>query len=363
MTSLLLPLNQSQIDQFQACLLAWFDKHGRHDLPWQENKTPYRVWISEIMLQQTQVKTVIPYYQKFMTSFPTLSELANATQDEVLSHWSGLGYYSRARNLHKTAMIAQNEFNGDLPDNLDDMMSLPGIGRSTAGAILAISRRMRTPIQDGNVRRVLSRLFTIEGDLTKANNQKQLWELADTLTPEKRVDDYTQAIMDLGATLCTRTNPDCSKCPFIKSCNAYLQDRVTEFPNKKPKKSTPLKTEYFLFWYDSDQLLMEKRPQTGIWGGLWAPPSYVSKEEVLNRLNGTKSTFRAPYRHVFSHYKLDIVPVVVHSPKPTAVADSNSRWLPADDWLKAGLPTPIKKIIDSMGTSPNTGPDIGITND
>ncbi|NNJ72864.1 MAG: A/G-specific adenine glycosylase, partial [Enterobacterales bacterium] len=190
-----LPLNKSQIAHFQTHLLTWFDVHGRHNLPWQIDKTPYRVWVSEIMLQQTQVTTVIPYFERFMTSFPTLTDLAIAEQDEVLSHWSGLGYYARARNMHKAAQIILKDYAGELPQSHDEMVSLPGIGRSTAGAILAISSNQNTPIQDGNVRRVLSRLFAIEGDLTKADKQKQLWQIATELTPAERVADYTQAIM------------------------------------------------------------------------------------------------------------------------------------------------------------------------
>ena len=349
-----LPLTRAQINHFQNELLIWFDEHGRHDLPWQQNKSPYRVWISEIMLQQTQVTTVIPYYEKFMASFPTLIDLAQASQDEVLSHWSGLGYYARARNMHKAAQLTVTDFAGDLPDNLDEMMSLPGIGRSTAGAILAISSNQNTPIQDGNVRRVLSRLFAIEGDLSKAEKQKQLWEIATDLTPIERVADYTQAIMDLGATLCTRTKVGCDRCPFTTSCQAYLQNKVVELPNKKAKKQIPVKQEYFLFWFDGEELLMQQRPQSGIWGGLWCPPAFETKDELTNylrQLNAVEPELdiaSEPYRHVFSHYKLDIVPVYVKSSKPNIISESNHQWLTITDWLKAGLPTPIKQLLQGM---------------
>jgi A/G-specific adenine glycosylase len=307
------------------------------------------------MLQQTQVKTVIPYYQQFMASFPELTDLANAEQDEVLSHWSGLGYYSRARNLHKAAIMANELFHGDLPDNLEDMMSLPGIGRSTAGAILAISRKQQTPIQDGNVRRVLSRLFAIEGDLSKADKQKLLWALATDVTPSKRVDDYTQAIMDLGATLCTRNKPGCDICPFNTQCQAVMQNRVAELPNKKVKKQTPLKSQYFLFWFDNDDLMMEQRPQTGIWGGLWCPPTFASelalKEYLVKRNIQAEFDTLSPYRHVFSHFKLDMIPVFLKSNRLPEVAESKQRWQSTDDWLKAGLPAPIKELIKKLTDS------------
>ena len=351
------PLTPKSILNFQQTLLSWFDEHGRHDLPWQENKTPYRVWVSEIMLQQTQVKTVIPYYLKFMNSFPTLQDLAEADQDDVLSHWSGLGYYSRARNLHKAAQIAHEQFDSDLPDNLEDMMSLPGIGRSTAGAILAISRKQQTPIQDGNVRRVLSRLFAIEGDLSKADKQSELWDLASQLTPVDRVDHYTQAIMDLGATLCTRTKYQCSRCPFIGNCNAYASDRVHELPEKKKKKQMPIKQQFFLFWFDGDELLMSKRPSTGIWGGLWVPPAFDTLEELdnflPNELEQTPLSELSAHRHVFSHYKLDMIPVLLTSSKPRMIAESNDQWLSVSDWLKAGIPAPIKQLINQLDKSEN----------
>ena len=346
------PLTPRAVLDFQQTLLNWFDEHGRHDLPWQENKTPYRVWISEIMLQQTQVKTVIPYYMKFMSSFPTLQDSAQAAQDDVLSHWSGLGYYSRARNLHKAAQIAHQQFDNDLPDNLEDMMSLPGIGRSTAGAILAISRQQQTPIQDGNVRRVLSRLFAIKGDLTKADKQQLLWQIATELTPVERVDHYTQAIMDLGATVCTRTKYQCNACPFTASCTAFNTDRVHELPAKKQKKQAPLKQQYFLLWFDDEELLMAKRPSSGIWGGLWVPPAFGSIEELTDAIqkHGQEPQFQTleTVRHVFSHYKLDMIPVLLNSPKPKMIEESSEQWQPIQIWLKAGIPAPIKQIIKQL---------------
>ena len=346
------PLTTKAIHDLQQRLLDWFDSDGRHDLPWQEDKTPYRVWVSEIMLQQTQVKTVIPYYLKFMTSFPTLKDLANAEQDEVLSHWSGLGYYSRARNLHKAAQIAHKEFNDNLPDNLEDMMSLPGIGRSTAGAILAISRKQRTPIQDGNVRRVLSRLFAIDGDLAKADKQTLLWDIATELTPADRVDQYTQAIMDLGATVCTRSKFQCDLCPLMSLCNAYATERVALYPEKKRKKSSPVKQQYFLFWFDDHELQMTKRPSTGIWGGLWVPAVFDSLDALQQSLVDIdwQSTLQVldPYRHVFSHFKLDMIPVVVKHSKPNIIAESAEQWQTIEHWLKAGIPAPIKQIIQQL---------------
>lgn len=357
MTQFSLPLSQHQIQSFQNTLLTWFDSHGRHDLPWQENKTPYRVWVSEIMLQQTQVKTVIPYYTRFMESYPYLSDLANADQDEVLSHWSGLGYYSRARNLHKAAKIAYQMHDGDLPHSLDEMMQLPGIGRSTAGAILAISRKQPTPIQDGNVRRVLSRLFALEGDLSKAGKQKMLWQIATDLTPVERVGDYTQAIMDLGATLCTRTKAGCQNCPFNANCQAHQQGRVADLPNKKPKKQTPLRQKYFLFWFDDDDLLLEQRPSSGIWGGLWVAPSFDTEQALNNYL--IKRDIAAAteqldtHRHVFSHYKLDMIPILMRAKKAHHIAENNQRWQTTQEWLKAGLPAPIKQLLEEIAKRVN----------
>ena len=225
---------------FAKQLLQWFDKHGRHDLPWQADRTAYRVWISEIMLQQTQVSTVIPYFERFMDRFATIQELAAAQTDQVLHLWTGLGYYARARNLHKAAQVIVETNDSSFPDTVEGLMELDGIGQSTAGAIAAISMGVRAPILDGNVKRVLARYHCISGWSEQSSVKKQLWEIAESLTPHERVDDYTQAIMDLGATVCTRSKPSCKDCPFQLDCGAHRQDRVTEFPGKKVKKTLSL---------------------------------------------------------------------------------------------------------------------------
>ena len=224
---------------FSKKLLTWWDKSGRKDLPWQKNINPYRVWVSEIMLQQTQVTTVIPYFEKFMTKFPNVQSLAMANVDQVLHLWTGLGYYARARNLHKTAIIICEQYSARFPCDIDTMQSLPGIGRSTAAAILSIANGAHHAILDGNVKRVLTRLHTVDGWPGENKVMQQLWQLAEQYTPKKRVADYTQAIMDLGATLCTRSKPTCEQCPAQNQCLSFLQSRQTEFPNKKPKKQSP----------------------------------------------------------------------------------------------------------------------------
>jgi len=258
--------NREFMSDFAEQLLIWFDQHGRHDLPWQQAVTPYRVWVSEIMLQQTQVKTVIPYYERFMDRFPNVEALAAASQESVLAHWSGLGYYARGRNLHKSAVMIVECFGGNFPTQWEDVLALPGVGRSTAGAILSIALAQRYPILDGNVKRVLSRYFALEGWTGERKNEQFLWQQADSLTPEKRFDDYTQAIMDLGATVCTRSKPSCMSCPVRDGCVAYQQDCVASFPFPKPKKDKPVKQAYFLVLENTQgQVWLQQRPQKGIW--------------------------------------------------------------------------------------------------
>lgn len=252
-------------------VLNWFESHGRKNLPWQKNITPYRVWLSEIMLQQTQVTTVIPYFERFIKQFPTLKKLALANEDTVLHLWTGLGYYSRARNLLKTAKIIQKEFQSKFPTDLTTLQQLPGIGRSTAGAILALSMHQQATILDGNVKRVLSRVFA----LNAWQHEKKLWAIAEALTPKKNIAAYTQAMMDLGAMICTRTKPKCTICPLQKQCIAYRHEQQTEFPGKKPKKTLPIRQIQLLLLYDNQgKILLEKRPAKGIWGGLWSLPEY-----------------------------------------------------------------------------------------
>ena len=260
---------------FAAYLIAWHEHHGRHDLPWQQRRTAYRVWVSEIMLQQTQVATVIPYYERFMLRFPDVGTLAAAPVDEVLHLWSGLGYYARARNLHRAAVCITQEHAGCFPRDFDAVARLPGIGRSTAGAILALSLGERFPILDGNVRRVLSRHFGVEGSPSDRAIQQKLWELSDDCTPTKHVDTYTQAVMDLGATVCVRRNPSCAACPVAATCVAHRSGRQHELPAPKPARTRRLRQVFMLAAVREDGgVLLERRPESGIWGGLWCLPEF-----------------------------------------------------------------------------------------
>ena len=265
---------------FSTRVLAWFDENGRKDLPWQHDISPYRVWISEIMLQQTQVATVIPYYESFMQRFPDVLALADASEDEVMHLWSGLGYYSRARNLHKSAKMVAHELGGVFPQTLDGMIALPGIGRSTAGAILSIASGQQTAILDGNVKRVLARFQAVEGWPGKTPVLNELWEYAEAYTPMARVADYTQAMMDLGATVCTRSRPQCGDCPLVADCEGHASGEPTRYPGKKPKKVLPVKQTCMVVLEHQGQILLEKRPPTGIWPGLWSLPEVADTDAV-----------------------------------------------------------------------------------
>lgn len=339
---------------FATALLNWFDAHGRHDLPWQQNKTPYRVWVSEIMLQQTQVTTVISYYERFMTSFPTVQDLAAATQDEVLAHWSGLGYYARGRNLHKTAQIVVQELGGEFPTDLEGMVALPGIGRSTAGAILSIACGERHPILDGNVKRVLCRFDAVESWSGEKKTEAKLWERAEELTPQDRFADYTQAIMDLGATLCSRSKPTCLLCPVQEDCAALAQQRVADFPFSKPKKAKPTKqTVVLLLQNAAGDIWLQQRPQKGIWGGLWSLPE-VALSECENLVKSKVETLPhqetnliewMPFKHTFSHYHLMIHPIGLSSVKRVTL---EGRWCALSEAFELGLPAPIRKVIEQL---------------
>ncbi len=303
--------------EFSARLLQWFDEFGRKDLPWQHPRAPYRVWISEIMLQQTQVATVLGYFERFMQHFPSARDLAAAPQDDVLHLWTGLGYYARARNLHKAAKALVDRHGGELPDDLEALNALPGIGRSTAGAILAQGFNQRGVILDGNVKRVLTRHAAVEGFPGKTAVERRLWDLADQRTPSERVADYTQAIMDLGATLCVRRNPNCGACPLSQDCKALAANRVADFPYPAPKKLKPARrARMYVVRGPEGDVLLEQRPQEGIWGGLWNPPERPADYADTDFLQEYGLTDYAllegqPFRHTFSHYHLDITPVFV----------------------------------------------------
>lgn len=353
-------------EEFSQRLLAWFDEYGRHDLPWQEDKTPYRVWVSEIMLQQTQVKTVIPYYQKFMQRFPAIEDLAQADQDEVLTYWAGLGYYARGRNLHKAAQKIVEDYHGQFPEEFDEIVALPGIGRSTAGAILSIAHQKRFAILDGNVKRVLARFDAIESWPGERQTEKALWERAETLTPVERFGDYTQAIMDLGATLCSRSKPGCERCPVRQACRAFTQNRVAEFPFKKPKKDKPVRSTYLLILRNAQgKIWLEKRPPKGIWGGLWSFPELETwqacQQKMETQFSQASSLLKwQSFRHSFSHYHLDITPVFSES-KALEVRDSlvdysagkagtTGQWIDFRLLLQNeyGLPAPVQKLIETL---------------
>lgn len=343
---------------FSEKILAWFDQHGRKNLPWQLNKSPYTVWVSEIMLQQTQVKTVIPYYLAFMQRFPDVLSLANASQDEVLHHWTGLGYYARARNLQKAAQIIRDEHNGVFPEQLEQLIALPGMGRSTAGAVLALACDQHQSILDGNVKRVLARYFAVDGWTGNKKIETELWQYAEQLTPKRRTADYTQAMMDMGATLCTRSKPKCDTCPLSTDCLAFVQGRQTELPHRKPKKDIPVKATVMLIPMWQKQLLIYKRPPSGLWGGLWGFYEVDSTEQIEQKatmlgFNDIQPQPLNPFRHTFSHFHLDIQPVILHLKKqPTGqVMEDTQIWFDLTHPQNLGLAAPTKKLFSIIATS------------
>lgn len=348
---------------FSEQLLNWFDLHGRKDLPWQQDRSPYRVWVSEIMLQQTQVSSVIEYYQRFMQSFPTIESLAEASEDSVLEHWAGLGYYARARNLHKTAKIVVTELKGQFPDKQEDIVKLPGIGRSTAGAILSIAFKQSACILDGNVKRVLCRFHGIKAWPGEKKTENQLWELAEQHTPTKRNDDYTQAIMDLGATCCTRSKPKCEHCPFIKSCVAFKQNLQTQLPKSKPKKAIPQRETWIALIEHQGKILLEKRPPTGIWGSLYSLPEFNAELSHPEAQTAIESKFKIKLnldemhdsiQHTFSHFKLEMKPLKLSLLDPNNFTrnqieeDSPFHWYEKSQLHTIGLPAPIAKYLKSL---------------
>lgn len=330
-------------------LLTWYAKHGRHNLPWQNTQDAYRIWLSEIMLQQTQVATVIPYYQRFLDSFPTVIELANAELDEVLHLWTGLGYYARARNLHRASQRVRDEFAGEFPKTFEQMLSLPGIGRSTAGAILAFAENQRHAILDGNVKRVLARFYEVEGWYGKKAVETKLWELAEANTPSKNVANYTQAIMDLGATLCTRSKPQCASCPLEDDCGAFANSRTQELPHGKPKTQKPVKSTVMLLIKNSDgAVLLRQNPPSGIWGSLWCPPQIA---QVAEKVQLAPYTLRArrqltAFRHTFSHYHLDITPLECEIESIDGIAEISEVWYKSGAGQTLGLAAPVKKLLE-----------------
>lgn len=336
-------------------LLPWFNRHGRKDLPWQHPRAPYRVWLSEVMLQQTQVATVVPYFLRFVEKFPSLPTLAAASQDDVLALWSGLGYYSRARNLHRAAQICVERHNRKLPQDYEALAALPGIGRSTAGAVLAQAHGQRCAILDGNVKRVLARFHGLRGWPGSAAIEKQLWKFAEWHTPHERLADYTQAIMDLGATTCTRSRPQCTGCPLRIDCVAYRDHLTAQLPERKPARALPTRSTVMLVLRDhAGRLLLQRRPPTGVWAQLWSLPEATDADSAkrnLSREHGLhhrEISFRAlpPFVHTFSHYRLDVTPFVLDLARSARVADAaDRRWLLPSDAAALGLPAPVRKLI------------------
>ncbi len=352
------------MSKFSKEVLAWYEQFGRKSLPWKlssipKKDRPYHIWLSEVMLQQTQVTTVIPYYQKFIGSFPNLETLASATQDDVLAHWSGLGYYARGRNLHKAAIDMWENFRA-VPDDFDTLLALPGIGPSTAGAIMAQAFNQSYPILDGNVKRVLARYFAVEGWYGVSAVGKKLWKHSSDVTPKERVADYTQAIMDIGALVCKRSKPLCEKCPLQTNCLAFNSNRISELPTPKPKKEKPIKQAYVLCVLDRQTVYLQQRPPTGIWGGLWSFPEFDSKQKLINFLEknfSRQSEFDTleSFRHTFSHYHLDIHPHVLQLSDKIAmnqsihqIQDSSAKYFPLQGELEVGIAAPVKRLLEDL---------------
>jgi A/G-specific adenine glycosylase len=337
-------------------LLQWAATSGRHDLPWQLDRTPYRVWVSEIMLQQTQVATVIPYFERFMARFPDAGALAQAPLDEVLHLWAGLGYYARARNLHRAARQIRDEHGGQFPRGFEAVAALPGVGRSTAGAILALARNERFAILDGNARRVLARYFAVAGSVSDAAVLKQLWQLAEQCTPSVDVAAYTQAIMDLGATLCVRSRPSCAQCPLAGGCAALAAGRQQEIPApRRPLARTQRQVFMVVALKDTGEVLLERRPEAGIWGGLWCLPQFASQADAAAFIDESLGTDCAPpqllarVEHAFTHFDLTISPLLVRCAAPAAeVRDEEGLWYNIRTPARIGLPAPISALLADL---------------
>jgi len=333
-------------------IIAWQRVHGRHDLPWQ-SADAYKVWLSEIMLQQTQVATVIPYYLRFIEAFPTITSLASATEEDVLRHWSGLGYYARGRNLHRAAQIIVAQYAGEFPDEFEQIIALPGIGRSTAAAICALAFHQNHAILDGNVKRVLARFCGVEGWTGNKEVEKRLWQKAEAFLPKGGVAIYTQALMDMGATICTRSKPKCSDCPLQKDCVALKTDRVAILPTPRPRKALPEKHTTFLLLTHGRDILLEKHSSQGIWGGLWCLPQLdegvFGDYLQLNDMKLKDGIELPTFTHTFTHFKLHISPILLRlANKPLKVQQSSGIWLGIDEALQAAIPTPVRKVLKEL---------------
>ena len=357
-------MNEFGMNDFATRLLDWFDQHGRHDLPWQVSDDPYKVWVSEVMLQQTQVKTVLQYFDRFIQRFPTVEALGQAHWDDVAPYWAGLGYYARARNLHKAAGVVAAQ--GHFPQTLMEWQALSGIGPSTAGALMSLGLRQYGVIMDGNVKRVLTRWRAIEGDSAKPVVIKQLWQLAEQLTPTARNADYTQAIMDLGATVCTSKKPLCLYCPMQSDCQAFAQGRVLDFPQKSAKKATPTRQANVLILADHHQQpttwLWQQRPSEGLWGGLWSLPIIEDPSiwQQLTQRYGSQMQQGAWVRHSFTHFtwELQAVHLAMDSSQAEALLmEQNAdqavlRWITPEEASSVGIPQAMQKLIQASSITP-----------
>jgi A/G-specific adenine glycosylase len=338
---------------FALRLIGWQKQHGRHDLPWQ-GQDAYRVWLSEVMLQQTQVATVIPYYLRFVVSFPNIAALAAATEDQVLTHWSGLGYYARGRNLRKAAQTVVEKYCGEFPRGFEQIVELPGIGRSTAAAICALAYHERRAILDGNVKRVLARYCGIEGWAGEKKVEEKLWQQAEALLPEDDVATYTQALMDIGATICTRTKPKCVLCPVQADCVALQTELIAKLPSPRPRKAVPERHAIFLLLMHGNDILLEKRPGSGIWGGLWCPPQFEDEEAakdwfLRNGMEASNGERLETFAHTFTHFKLHITPLKIQLVrKPLIAAQPGSIWLDVGEALGAAIPTPVRAMLNKV---------------
>jgi A/G-specific adenine glycosylase len=343
------------VPAFARAIVRWQRSHGRNDLPWQGTRDPYAIWLAEIMLQQTQVATVVPYYLRFRARFPDVASLAAADEDEVLRLWSGLGYYSRARNLHRAAQAIVAEHSGLFPRELVEIERLPGVGRSTAAAIAGFAFGARAAILDGNVKRVLARHFAVDGYPGERAVEQRLWRLAESLLPATDIEPYIQGLMDLGATVCTTRAPQCARCPVRASCDALAQNRVSALPAPRPRRAVPHRRTAMLVLRRGDDVLLQKRPGVGVWGGLWCFPELAVEDDpvrVARRLFGCEIAGverLGLLRHGFTHFTLDIEPVVgrVRRLAPRA-AQPGVLWMPLEEAIGAAVPVPVRKLLGAL---------------
>ena len=343
-------------------MIAWQRRAGRRDLPWQGTRDPYRVWLSEIMLQQTQVAAVIPYYERFVARYPDVQSLARASQHEVLRLWSGLGYYARARNLHRAARVVARGHAGRFPDTVESLAQLPGVGRSTAGAIAAFAFGRRAPILDGNVKRLLARCFGVEGYAGEAKVAAELWALAESLLPRRAIEPYTQALMDLGATLCTRTRPQCERCPLRAQCVALRTQRVHALPAPRPRRARPLRRETWLVALHGGRVLLERRPGEGIWGGLWALPRVATErgaDDAVRRMLGARperTRKHVAFEHGFTHFRLRVQPIECDFAALPERRPPETRWMSFTRALRAAQPAPVARLLRGVFSARSARP-------